>query len=119
MARALVIALLLFASPAFAIDDVLLRHIDTVLDFVATFTANCVQHYEDGFKPGIAAKLNFSQGEIVAYCACSTKFLVRQMGDADFQSLERAGDLPTALMPGLKQAHFDCAKKLWDAKHQQ
>jgi hypothetical protein len=97
MTRATVIGLLLFASPAFAIDDVLLRHIDTVLDFVAVWTANCVQPYEDGFKPGAAAKLNFSEGEIAEYCACSTKLLVRQMGETDFQSLQAGKGAQRAL----------------------
>src|SRR5579862_3268907 len=82
------IGLLLSTSPAPAIDDTLLRHIDTVLDFVATFSANCVQHYEDEISAQGRAKLNFSQGEIAAYCACSTKLVVRQMGESDFRSLE-------------------------------
>jgi hypothetical protein len=44
---AAIAALLLSASPAFTAENVLVRHIDTLLDFVGFVTANCVQHYEE------------------------------------------------------------------------
>jgi hypothetical protein len=46
-----VIGMLLFTSPAFSTDDVLLRHMQTVLDFVGMMSASCVQHYEEGMTP--------------------------------------------------------------------
>lgn len=116
MARATVMALLALVSPAFAANDVLIRHIDTVLDFVGTMSANCVQHYDEGMTPKARADLHFSQGEIAAYCVCSTKLLIREMGDSDFRNLAAGGDLPMTFAPTLKKAHFDCAKKVWDAR---
>ena len=44
---AAIAALLLSVSPAFTVDNVLVRHIDTLLDFVGFVTAHCVQHYEE------------------------------------------------------------------------
>ncbi|SFI58765.1 hypothetical protein [Bradyrhizobium sp. cf659] len=118
MARAIIIGIVLLTSPAFAADDVLLRNMDTVLDFVGTMSANCVQHYDEGMTPKARAQLQFSQVEIAAYCVCSTKLLVRQMGNSDFQGLAVGNELPAKLGPILKQARFDCAKKVWDARKQ-
>ena len=87
---AAIAALLFSASPAFTIDNVLFRHFDTLLDFVGFFTANCVQHYEEGLKPEAMAKLHFSDTEIAAYCVWSTKFLVGEMDERDFKTLEAA-----------------------------
>jgi hypothetical protein len=78
--------LLSYSSAAFAIDDVLLRHIETVLDFVGVTAASCALHYNDQIKPEPRAKLNFSPEEIGAYCVCSTKLLIRQMDEKDFQT---------------------------------
>jgi hypothetical protein len=116
MTRATVIGLLLLVSPALAADGVLVRHMDAVLDFVGITSANCVQHYEQGMTPKALAELHFSQTEIAAYCVCSTKLLIREMGETDFQNLEAGNDLPTTFAPILKKAHFDCARKVWDAR---
>lgn len=116
MIRAIIIGLLVSVSPALAADDVLLRHMDTVLDFVGTMSANCVQHYEEGMTSKARAELHFSQGEIAAYCVCSTKLLIREMGESDFRNLETGGDLPEKFSPFLKKAHFDCAKTVWNAR---
>jgi hypothetical protein len=99
MARATVVGLLALISPAFAADDVILRHMDTVLDFVGLTSASCVQHYEEGMTPKARAELHFSQEEIVAYCVCSTKLLVREMGESDFRNLEAGNDLPMTFAP--------------------
>ena len=114
--RAAILGLLAMVSPALAADDVLLRHMDTVLDSVALMSANCVQHYDEGMTPQARAQLNFSQGEIAAYCVCSTKLLIREMSEPDFRNLEAGGDLPIKFSPILKKAHFDCAKKVWDGR---
>lgn len=116
MLRKAVLSILILSSPAQAADDVLVRHLDTVLNFVAISSATCVQRYEDGLSATARAKLNFSEGEIAAYCACSTKRLIREMGSDDFQSLAAGNDLPAKFAPKLKQAHFDCAKTVWEAR---
>ncbi len=116
MVRATVVGLLALVSPTFAADDVLIRHIDTVLDFVGITAANCVQHYDEGMTPQARAQLRFSQGEIAAYCVCSTKLLIREMGDSDFRNLAAGRDLPATFAPILQKAHFDCAKKVWEAR---
>jgi len=89
---------------------------DTVLDFVGITTASCVQNYDEGMTAQARAQLRFSKGEIAAYCVCSTKLLIREMGDSDFRSLAAGNDLPMTFAPILKKAHFDCAKKVWDAR---
>jgi hypothetical protein len=116
MTRTTVGALLVFISPGFAADDVLLRHMDTVLDFVGTMTANCVTHYEEGMTAKLRAGLNFSKAEIGAYCVCSTKLLIGEMRESDFQNLAVGGDLPMKFSPIIRKARFDCAKKVWDAR---
>jgi hypothetical protein len=75
---AAIAVLLLSASPAFTVENALVRHIDTLLDFVGFVTAHCVQHYEEGLKPEAVAKLHFSETDIAAYCVCSTKLLVSE-----------------------------------------
>jgi hypothetical protein len=67
MKRATVIGLLISVSPAFAADDVMLRYMDVILDFVGISSATCVQHYEQGLTPKAVAELHFSQTEIGAY----------------------------------------------------
>jgi hypothetical protein len=116
MARLVLIGLLLFVSPAFAADSVIVRHLDAVLDFAAITSANCAQHYEEGLTPKAVAELHFSQIEIGAYCVCSTKLLIQEMGETDFQNLEAGNDLPMTFAPVLKKAHYNCAKKVWDAR---
>jgi hypothetical protein len=116
MVRATVVGLMTLVSPAFAADEVLIRHMDTVLDFVAITTASCVQNYDEGMTPKARAELNFSQSEIAAYCVCSTKLLIREMEDSDFRNLAAGRDLPVKFAPILKQAHFDCAKKVWEVR---
>jgi hypothetical protein len=118
MIRAVTMGMLLFAPPAIAANDVLLRNMDTVLDFVGITSANCVQHYDEGMTPKARAQLQFSQSEIAAYCVCSTKLLVREMENSDFQGLAAGHDLRAKFAPILKQAHFDCAKHVWDARQQ-
>jgi hypothetical protein len=116
MIRAIVVGLLMSTSPALAADDVLIRYMDTVLDFVANMSASCALHYEDGLTPKARAELNFSKSEIGAYCVCSTKLLIREMEGADFQNLAAGTDLPMKFAPILKQARFDCAKKIWEVR---
>ena len=53
---AAIAALLLSVSPAFTVDNVLVRHIDTLLDFVGFVTAHCVQHYEEETQTGSGGK---------------------------------------------------------------
>src|SRR5690348_10420444 len=105
------IAALLFSlSPAFAKDDALVRHIDTLVEFVGFVTANCVQHYEEGLKPEAVAKLHFSETEIATYCVCSTTLLVGEMEEKDFKTLE-AGKVDRVLMslaPALKTFRYVC-----------
>lgn len=116
---AAVVWLLGLVSPAAAIDDVLLRHIETVLDFVVITSAACVAGYNENTLPQARAYLNFSQNEIAVYCACSTKLLIRQMDESDFKNIEAGGDaLSSKHAPAVQKAHFDCAKKVWDARHQ-
>jgi hypothetical protein len=110
-----IVSLSVLGSPAFA-DDVLIRHLDTVLTFVGTMNAECAINYEDGIKPKARAQLNFSKTEIVVYCVCSTKLLIREMGESDFQNLAAGGDLPMKFGEPLKKARFDCAKKIWEAR---
>jgi len=114
-------ALLFSVSPAFTIDNVLHRHLDTLLDFVGFVTANCVQHYEEGLKPEAAAKLHFAETEIAAYCVCSTKLLVGEMDERDFKKLEagKVGNVLMSLAPTLKRIHYGCAKKVLDARRKQ
>ena len=106
---------LLISSSANA-GEAIGRHMEAAFDLVATMSASCAQHYEDGLTPKAVAALQFSQGEIVAYCACSTKLVVQNLEDADFKNLEAGNDLPASFAPKLKKAHFDCAQKIWDAK---
>jgi len=111
-------AFLFSVSPAFAKDNALVRHIDTLLDFVGFVTANCVQHYEEGLKQEAVAKLHFSETEIATYCVCSTKLLVGEMDETDFKTLE-AGKVEKFLMslaPALKKIRSGCAKMVWDAR---
>ena len=110
------LGLALLIAPAHAADDVLVRNMDTVLDFVGITSANCVQRYEEGITPKALAQLQFSQAEIASYCVCSTKLLVGEMEDTDFQELAKGNDLPTRFAPVLKRARFNCAKKVWEAK---
>jgi hypothetical protein len=110
------IGLLLLVSPAFAADAVVLRHVDAILTFVAGASASCVQHYEEGLSPSAVAKLHFSQDEIAAYCVCSTQLLIKEMDETDFQNLEAGRDLPMSTFAPLKKIHFDCGKKVWDAR---
>ncbi len=114
-------ALLFSVSPVFSKDNVLVRHIDTVLDFVGFVTADCVQHYEEGLKPEAVAKLHFSETEIAAYCVCSTKLLVGEMDEKDFKTLEagKVGNVLMSLAPALKKIRYGCAKKVWDARRKQ
>jgi hypothetical protein len=116
MVRAIIVGLVLLATPTFAADDALLRNMDTVLNFVGITSATCVQHYDEGITPKARAQLQFTQSDIAAYCVCSTKRLVSKMGDSDFQNLAAGNDLPSDFAPILKQAHFDCAKKVWEAR---
>lgn len=118
---AAIAALLLSVSPAFTVDNVLVRHIDTLLDFVGFVTAHCVQHYEEGLKPEAVAKLHFSETEIAAYCVCSTRLLVSEMDERDFKTLEagKVGNVLMSLAPALKRIRYSCAKKVWDAKRKQ
>jgi hypothetical protein len=118
---AAIVALLFSVSPAFAIENVLHRHLDTLLDFVGFVTANCVQHYEEGLKPEAVAKLHFSETEIAAYCVCSTKLLVGEMDERDLKTLEagKVGNVLMSLAPALKRIRYSCAKKVWDAKRKQ
>ena len=118
---AAIVALLFSVSPAFAIENVLHRHLDSLLDFVGFVTANCVQHYEEGLKPEAVAKLHFSETEIAAYCVCSTKLLVGEMDERDLKTLE-AGKVGNVLMsfgPALKRIRYGCARKVWDARRKQ
>jgi hypothetical protein len=85
---AAIAVLLLSVSPAFTVENALVRHIDTLLDFVGFVTAHCVQHYEEGLKPEAVAKLHFSETDIAAYCVCSIKLLVSEMDKRDFKTLE-------------------------------
>jgi hypothetical protein len=118
---AAIVALLFSVSPAFAIENVLHRHLDTFLDFVGFVTANCVQHYEEGLKPEAVAKLHFSETEIAAYCVCSTKLLVGEMDERDLKTLEagKVGNLLMILAPALKRIRYGCARKVWDARRRQ
>ena len=118
---AAIVALLFSVSPAFAIENVLHRHLDTLLDFVGFVTANCVQHYEEGLKPEAVAKLHFSETEIAAYCVCSTKLLVGEMDERDLKTLEagKVGNLLMSLAPALKRIRYGCARKVWDARRKQ
>ena len=118
---AAIVALLLSVSPAFAIENVLHRHLDTLLDFVGFVTANCVQHYEEGLKPEAVAKLHFSETEIAAYCVCSTKLLVGEMDERDLKTLEagKVGNVLMSLAPALKRIRYGCARKVWDARRKQ
>ena len=111
----LIVAALLVSSSANA-GDAILRHMEAAFDLVATMSATCAQHYEDGLTPKAVAALQFSKGEIVAYCACSTKLVVQNLEDADFKNLEAGNDLPASFAPKLKKTHFDCAQKIWEAK---
>lgn len=114
-------ALSFSVSPAFAIENVLHRHLDTLLDFVGFVTANCVQHYEEGLKPEAVAKLHFSETEIAAYCVCSTKLLVGEMDERDLKTLEagKVGNVLMSLAPALKRIRYGCARKVWDARRKQ
>ena len=94
---AAIVAVSFSVSPAFAIENVLHRHLDTLLDFVGFVTANCVQHYEEGLKPEAVAKLHFSETEVAAYCVCSTKLLVGEMDERDLKTLEE-GKVGNVLM---------------------
>jgi hypothetical protein len=118
---AAIVTLLFSVSPAFAIENVLHRHLDTLLDFVGFVTANCVQHYEEGLKPEAVAKLHFSETEIAAYCVCSTKLLVREMDERDLKTLEagKVGNVLMSLAPALKRIRYGCARKVWDARRKQ
>src|SRR5438045_997387 len=112
-------ALLFLASPAFAKDDnALVRHLNTLLDFVGFVTANCVQHYEEGLKPEAVAKLHFSETEIATYCVCSTKLLVGEMDERDFKTLEagKVDNVLVSLAPALKKIRSGCAKMVGDAR---
>ena len=118
---AAIVTLLFSVSPALAIENVLHRHLDTLLDFVGFVTAHCVQHYEEGLKPEAVAKLHFSETEIAAYCVCSTKLLVGEMDERDLKALE-AGKVGNVLMssaPALKRIRYGCARKVWDARRKQ
>ena len=84
---AAIVTLSLSVSPAFAIENVLHRHLDTLLDFVGFVTADCVQHYEEELKPEAVTKLHFSETEVAAYCVCSTKLLVGEMDEGTFKKL--------------------------------
>lgn len=64
---------------------------EAAFDLVATMSASCAQHYEDGLTPKAVTALQFSQGEIVAYCMCSTKLVAQNLEDADFRNLEENG----------------------------
>jgi len=116
--RAAIVVVWLIGSPVIPLaDESILRHVETVLDLVAQMSAACAQHYPDQLSAKARAALNFSEAEIVAYCACSTKLVVQQMEEADFLAIERTGvPLPPKFIEPLKQAHFRCAKKLWDVK---
>ena len=118
---AAIVTLLFSVSPAFAIENVLHRHLDTLLDFVGFVTAHCVQHYEEGLKPEAVAKLHFSETEIAAYCVCSTKLLVREMDERDLKTLEagKVGNVLMRLAPALKRIRYGCARKVWDARRKQ
>jgi hypothetical protein len=105
-------AAFLISSSANA-GEAISRHLEAALDLVALMSASCVQHYEEGLTPKAVAALQFSQGQIAAYCVCSTKLVVQDLEDADFKSLEAGNDLPAKFSPRLKQAHFDCARKVW------
>ena len=111
-------ALLLSVSPAFTIENVRVKHLDTLLDFVGFVTADCVQHYEEGLKPEAVAKLHFSGTEVAAYCVCSTKLLVGEMDEDMFKKLEagKVGSVLMSLGPALKGIRSGCAKKVWDAR---
>jgi hypothetical protein len=115
--KALAVAVMLFVgSPALAADDVLHRYMDTVLDFVGITSANCVGNYDQSMTLKARTELNFSPSEIVAYCVCSTKLLVGEMGESDWRSMEASKELPMKFAEPLKKARFTCAKKLWDAR---
>jgi hypothetical protein len=115
MRSTLIWAALLISSSANA-GEAIGRHIEAALDLVATMSATCVQHYEEGLTPKAVAALQFSPSQIAAYCACSTKLVVQNLDDDDFKSLEAGNDLPAKFVPALKQAHFTCAQKVWEAK---
>jgi hypothetical protein len=114
----LIVIVLLISGSARA-GEAIGRHMETAFDLVAMMSAACAQHYEDGLTPKAVATLQFSQGEIAAYCACSTKLVVQNLEDVDFQYLEAGNELPAKFAPALKQAHYACAKKIWDMKHGQ
>jgi hypothetical protein len=118
---AAIAVLLLSASPAFTVENAVVRHIDTLLDFVGFVTAHCVQHHEEGLKPEAVAKLHFSETDIAAYCVCSTKLLVSEMDERDFKTLEagKVGIVLMSLAPALKRIRYSCAKKVWEAKRKQ
>jgi|HubBroStandDraft_6_1064221.scaffolds.fasta_scaffold371755_2 hypothetical protein len=61
------------------------------------------------------AALQFSQGEIVVYCACSTKHVVQNLEDADFKNLEAGNDLRASFRAEEEGALRLCAK-IWEAK---
>jgi hypothetical protein len=116
MKAAVVVVTLLVASPAFAADEVLKRYMDTVLDFVGITSANCVGNYDQSMTLKARTELNFSPAEIAAYCVCSTKLLVGEMGESDWRSMEANIELPVKFAEPLKKARLACAKKLWDAR---
>jgi hypothetical protein len=118
MRNKLIVVALLISGSANA-GDAIGRHLEAAFDLVAMMSASCVQNYEDGLTPKAVATLQFSQGEIVAYCACSTKLVVQNLEDGDFKYLEAGNELPAKFAPALKQAHYACAKKIWDVKHGQ
>jgi hypothetical protein len=51
------VVLLLSVSPAFTVENVLVRQRCYFEELYATITAHCVQHYEEGLKPEAVAKL--------------------------------------------------------------
>ena len=118
MRNKLIAATILISGPAVA-GGAISRHMEAAFDLVAMMSASCGQHYEDGLTPKAVAELQYSPGEIVAYCACSTKLVVQNLDDGDFKYLEAGNELPAKFAPAIKQAHFACAKKIWEEKHGQ
>jgi hypothetical protein len=118
MKRAMILLLIVTTSPAFAVDEVTVRRMEHFLDFVALLSANCVQHLHEGYVPNAAARLS-SPEDIAAYCVCSTKLVERSLGGADFESIEAGNGLPAALLPALKLANYECARKVWDSQRRQ